>query len=335
MTRKPLAAFVLLVAACSGFAVATTVTAGSATAASSACTPDPSWPAARADLAAQVLSLINSHRASIGLAPLATSPSLTASAQWKAQHMAEYQYMAHDDPAPPIARAWYQRIQACGYLWGAGENIARWYPTPSSVVAAWLSDAPHKANIEGPWAATGIGVAVSSAGIPYWVEDFGAVLDSSSPPPPATSTAATTTRPATTTAPAPPTTAPTTTRPAPPPTTTQHTTTQQQTTAQQQTSSQQQQQQPTTPQQAPSAPAAATPSSATKASTAKTAVCVVPTVFRMRLERARLRLERAGCRTHVVDVHAKRIAHGRVAWQSPRGRVHMPLASVVTLAVSR
>lgn len=154
------------------------------------CTADAGWPAARPDLEAAVLSLVNAHRATLSLAPLVTSPALQASAEWKARHMAEYGYLDHDDPAPPVARAFSDRIAACGYPAAATENLARWFPTPAAAVGAWLADPAHKANLEGSaWRATGIGVAVSSSGIPYWAEDFGSVAPASPPSPRATSAA--------------------------------------------------------------------------------------------------------------------------------------------------
>src|SRR3954453_10178909 len=174
---------------------------GGATAATTGdCVPAPSWPAAQPAGAAAVLAAVNAHRATRGLAPLRVSASLTASATWKARHMAAYNYMAHDDPAPPVARSFFSRVAACGYGGAAGENVARWYPSAAAVVQAWLADAPHRANIEGGWSTTGIAVAVSSAGVPYWVEDFG--VGDASPPPATTTTASptTTTRATTTTA---------------------------------------------------------------------------------------------------------------------------------------
>jgi len=75
-----------------------------ARAALSDCTPGAGWGTLRPDLAAEALVLINAHRASMGLGALKTSPTLTASANWKSLHMAEYQYFAHSDPAPPVAR---------------------------------------------------------------------------------------------------------------------------------------------------------------------------------------------------------------------------------------
>jgi len=147
------------------------------------CTPGASWAAARTDLANAVIRLVNAHRASLGLRTLAVSPALTRSASWKARHMATYRYMAHDDPAPPVARSAGERIAACGYSGGWGENIAEGYPTPSSVVAAWLASPGHKANIENPsYVVTGSGAAVAGGGITLWAQDFGTSNDSGGTP---------------------------------------------------------------------------------------------------------------------------------------------------------
>lgn len=181
------------------------------------CTPDPSWPANNASLASQVISLINQHRASLGEVQLAGSSTLTASAVWKAEHMAKFNYFGHDDPGPPTAttpaRSWTDRFQTCGYSFGAGENIAEGFPDAQSVVNAWLNSPEHKANIENAsYVVTGVGVATASSGAIYWVQDFGQVADNGSPPPPPPTTT-TTTQPTTTTR-------PTTTTTATPPTTT-------------------------------------------------------------------------------------------------------------------
>jgi hypothetical protein len=129
------------------------------------------------ELAAQVVDLINAHRAEIGLRPLSVSPTLTAAATWKAQHMAAYGYLAHDDPGAPTPRTANERIVACGYAGGTwGENIAMGYTTSQAVVDAWLASPGHRANIErADYVATG--VAVAGAGQPYWAESFGNVAD--------------------------------------------------------------------------------------------------------------------------------------------------------------
>jgi uncharacterized protein YkwD len=162
-------------------AAAPAVVAAGATAGSSAtsCTPGAAWGKPRQDLAPAVLRLVNAHRASLGLVALQTSPTLTASAVWKARHMAQYNYFSHDDPAPPVARSASDRIHACGYSSPyIGENIAAGFPTPAMVMQAWLNSPGHRANIERPeFRAIGIGVAAGSGGRIYWVQDFGATVD--------------------------------------------------------------------------------------------------------------------------------------------------------------
>ena len=172
MARRP---FTILAALLSAAAVAGTPAA--ATAAGN-CVPAPTWPANRADLAAQVVTLVNAHRVQLGLVPLVLSPTLTATAEWKARNMAAYGYMDHDDPAPD-ARTANERVAACGYPAAAwGENIASGYATAQAVVDGWLTSSEHRANIERPdYRATGVG----AAGAPtYWTQSFGAVADAGS-----------------------------------------------------------------------------------------------------------------------------------------------------------
>ena len=150
------------------------------------CAQDDAWPAARQDYADQVVALVNAHRATLGLAPLEVSPTLTASAVWKARHMTYYRYFTHDDPAPPVDRTWRDRIRACGYAADSmGENIALGYETPEAVVEGWITSPDHAANIDNPaFRATGVGVARAPTldGYLFWVQDFGTTDDSGPPP---------------------------------------------------------------------------------------------------------------------------------------------------------
>ncbi len=150
-----------------------------------ACTPGGDWPAARPALADDVLAAVNAHRATVGARTLVVSPALQAAAVWKARHMAMYGYMAHDDPAPPVARSVADRIAACGYTGaGWGENIAYGFPTAQAVVQGWLASPGHRANIEQPgFAATGIGAAVAPSGAVFWSQTFGTSAAGTSPPP--------------------------------------------------------------------------------------------------------------------------------------------------------
>ena len=176
-----------LVAACAlslALAVAG-VTAPVATPATN-CTPSSSWGTNRADLAAQVVSLINQHRASIGVAPLSVSGSLTAASQWKSLHMAGYGNFAHADPAPPVARSAWQRALDCDYTgsnWG--ENIAWGYASAAAVVSGWIASPGHRRNLENPsYTSTGVGVGQTANGELYWTQNFGNDAGGAAPPPP-------------------------------------------------------------------------------------------------------------------------------------------------------
>lgn len=154
-----------------------------ASSAGGACTPDPTWGTLNRQFEAEVAKLVNEHRVAIGLQPLAISPALRRSAEWKALHMAGYEYLAHDDPAPPVARDAFQRMRDCGYTYAAAlaENIAVGQPTPADVVQAWLSSEGHRRNIENPeYVVIGIGAASRGGGPFYWVQNFGSYDDSGS-----------------------------------------------------------------------------------------------------------------------------------------------------------
>lgn len=208
---------VLALAAAAGGA--TVGLSGSSASAAGDCQAGSDWGVVRGDLASQTVVLVNAHRAALGLRQLVIVPALQGSAVWKARHMAKYSYMAHDDPAPPVARSAGERMAACGYTSGWGENIAYGYATATSVVSGWLNSPGHRANIENPsYVGIGAAAATSSAGQVFWAHTFGtstqgvapapapAPAPTPSPPPPPTSPAPTPPPPPKT--PPPPTTPP-------------------------------------------------------------------------------------------------------------------------------
>ena len=110
MSVRPKLAFLITFAALAAPATAS---------ATGDCIPANDWPAPRAD-AAVLVTLVNAHRASLGLAALKVSPTLTAAAVWKSRHMAEFSYMDHNDlnyPVPGQIRPFADRVQTCGYTW--------------------------------------------------------------------------------------------------------------------------------------------------------------------------------------------------------------------------
>lgn len=149
--------------------------------------PDPSWPPALPAFAGQVLTLVNAHRATLSLSQLAAISTLTASSEWKSRHEAFYGYpLNHDDPAPPIARTWYQRLLDNGYPGGlCAENIAQGYPSAQAVLDGWLASPGHKENLEDTyWTVTGIGVAASPTNGLIWTQSFGVGTPDPAPTPP-------------------------------------------------------------------------------------------------------------------------------------------------------
>jgi uncharacterized protein YkwD len=158
---------------------------GSPARAAGDCTPAADWGAQRDDLAAATVQLVNAHRATLGLPQLVVVPALQGSAVWKARHMARYAYMAHSDPAPPVARSTQERMTACGYTASWGENIAYGYPTARAVVDGWLASPGHRQNIENPsFVGIGSGAATSASGQVYWAHTFGTSASGGSPVPP-------------------------------------------------------------------------------------------------------------------------------------------------------
>jgi uncharacterized protein YkwD len=149
------------------------------------CSPTSFSSTDRPSLAAQVVSLINQHRAGKNLPQLSLSAPLTASSRWKSLHMAANGYFDHNDPAPPVARTAFQRARDCGYTGGTwGENIAVGYPTAQAAVNGWLGSSGHKANIESArYTTTGVGVAADASGRLYWTQSFGNDASAGAPPP--------------------------------------------------------------------------------------------------------------------------------------------------------
>ncbi len=95
--------------------------------------------------AEEVVELVNAERALAGCAPLQTSSQLTAAAQGHSQDMAINDYFSHTSLD---GRSPWDRIRAEGYNFrSAAENIAAGYPTPASVMEAWMNSNGHRANI--------------------------------------------------------------------------------------------------------------------------------------------------------------------------------------------
>jgi uncharacterized protein YkwD len=162
--------------------LAVLATTAPAEAARTDCAPEPGWPGQNADLAMQVVTLVNQHRATIGLGPVSVSQTLTDAATWKAAQLAAdvpaygQAAFAHEDFDPAtggLGRTPPVRMQACGWGSAFGENIAFGQRSSADVMRDWLNSPGHRANIErAGWVAIGVGAVPGAGGI-GWVQEFG------------------------------------------------------------------------------------------------------------------------------------------------------------------
>lgn len=138
------------------------------------CAPGPDWGTVDNAGAARFLALLNAHRTGMGLPALAPNQALTAASVWKSLHMAKYDYLDHNDPAPPEARTAFQRGLECGYGSHIAENLAEGQDTADETMGDWLQSPGHRRNIENPgFTDVGVGVAKARDGDRYWTLDLG------------------------------------------------------------------------------------------------------------------------------------------------------------------
>ena len=189
-----------IAAACVLSSIAALTATAPAEASRTDCTIESGWPTQNATWAAEVVRLVNDYRGARGLSQVGVSQSLTNAAAWKASQLAvdvsasgagAFDHFDYGTNRSPEAR-----LQACGYGYGFGENIAFGQSSPQAVMNAWIASPGHRQNLEYPgWKAIGVGAVQGGGGI-GWVQDFGLELPdpvaTPSPslvaPPPAAST---------------------------------------------------------------------------------------------------------------------------------------------------
>ena len=134
------------------------------------------------EIRTEVLALVNTARANVGLPALVRNAALEASAQAYAEQMNRENFFGHTDPKGKTLK---DRIDAVGYYSGGvsadcrcvkgyalGENLARGQRTPEEVVRSWLESPSHREAILGA-DFTDLGVGVQSG---VWVQHFGGLL---------------------------------------------------------------------------------------------------------------------------------------------------------------
>ena len=96
-------------------------------------------------VSAVLIDQTNNERAEMGLSQLVPSATLTASAQMKADDMADRSYFAHTSPTG--LSPWYWFEQAGYNFQTAGENLAVNFRDSSSVTRAWMNSPTHRDNV--------------------------------------------------------------------------------------------------------------------------------------------------------------------------------------------
>lgn len=116
----------------------------------------------------QVTDLVNKERTKRGLNPLTYDWELSRVARYKSQDMKDNNYFSHTSPTYGTP---FQMMKSFGITYKtAGENIARGYNTPESVVNGWMNSSGHRANILNS-TYTRIGVGYIKDGN-YWTQMF-------------------------------------------------------------------------------------------------------------------------------------------------------------------
>lgn len=128
-----------------------------------------------APAAEEVVTRTSEERRALGLRLLARNEALMRAAQLHADQMAASRTMAHEIPGAPLPTL-ASRLSAVGYrMRASGENIAEGYPTPTAVVAGWMTSPGHRANIVSTnFTEMGAGIATSTNGRRFYVQVFAA-----------------------------------------------------------------------------------------------------------------------------------------------------------------
>ena len=147
---------------------AATVTAATVTNNATESPSPPSSPDLSA-LASEVIRLTNAEREKAGLSPLTTTSLLTQTASLRASEI--IQYFSHNRPD---GRSCFTAFDEYGVPYNmAGENLGRGQLSAAEIVADWMGSPGHRDNIlNGGFVHIGVGVAIDSGGLLYWVQSF-------------------------------------------------------------------------------------------------------------------------------------------------------------------
>jgi uncharacterized protein YkwD len=116
-----------------------------------------------------IINYVNEHRRTKGLSPLKVLSIASIEAAKHSQQMAVKKVKFGHDGFKQRAVAIANELKGTT---STGENVATGKMTAREVVNEWLKSAAHKANIEGKFDYTGVGVAKNSSGVVYYTQIF-------------------------------------------------------------------------------------------------------------------------------------------------------------------
>lgn len=126
-------------------------------------------PSETANVHNEILKLVNIERKKENLKPIVICTELSKVAELKSKDMAISNYFDHTSPTYGSP---FSMMDQFGILYrAAGENIAKGYKTPESVVKGWMDSPGHRANIlNANYGKMGIGLY--TADVSYWTQMF-------------------------------------------------------------------------------------------------------------------------------------------------------------------
>ncbi|HJY82510.1 MAG TPA: CAP domain-containing protein [Candidatus Binatia bacterium] len=129
----------------------------------------------------QVHELVNNHRTAIGLAPLAYSKEVAASARQHSRDIATgYVGFGHEG-AEMRSKSLSRTMSFSQFAENVGANNYSRSAAPRTAVAEWLQSSGHRMNIEGNFDVTGVGI-VHAGDTFFFTQIFLLTHDSPRPP---------------------------------------------------------------------------------------------------------------------------------------------------------
>ncbi len=126
-------------------------------------------PSPYTSMAAEILTLVNEHRATIGKQPLVFNDLITASAEGHSRNMATkkvpFSHQGFEGRTTKLAK----QIKPSNSF---AENVAYGANSAQEAVEMWLNSPGHKKNIEGDYNLTGIGIVKGKGGQLYFTQIF-------------------------------------------------------------------------------------------------------------------------------------------------------------------